>query len=106
MKIINDKQLKKWMQEAIKGHPKKKKAIEAEVARLRSGKFTSFNEMKTLFGSLKKVKEQKNTYRLDIGGRKGLRMIMLIYFSHGQLKVLYLGDHKGYDNFKYSKAKN
>lgn len=102
MKIINDAQLNLWVKAAIKDHPQKRKAIESEIARLRTGTFTSFADMKSLFATIKNAKGQKNTYRLAIGGGKGLRLILLIYFSRGQLKVLYLGDHKGYDNFRYA----
>jgi len=41
-----------------------------------------------------------HSYRFDVGGRKGLRMIAAVRFGMITVRVYMIGTHKEYDAFK------
>ena len=62
--------------------------------------FSNSHELKAVFRSAEIYPGQPSTYRFDIGGRKGLRMIAVIRFRNGSVYIHMIGDHHDYDRFK------
>jgi len=97
VKIINPR----VFEEAIERFPHKETAITAMRTVLRGCQPTSSSELKRLFSSLEKFPGRPNCYRLDVGGRKGLRMICVIQIRKQSVFIHLLGNHKEYDEFRF-----
>lgn len=86
---------------AIRRFPQHKKAIEALRESLRSISPGNSSELKSLMPSLERYPGRPNCYRLDVGGRRGLRMICVLQIAGQRAYVYLLGSHKEYDEFSF-----
>ena len=97
MRIINSE----LFVEAATRFPRHKKAINALLATLKVIEPRNSSELKQMLPSLERFPGRSNCYRLDVGGRKGLRMIATFRISKGVASVHLLGTHQQYDKFKW-----
>jgi mRNA-degrading endonuclease HigB of HigAB toxin-antitoxin module len=86
---------------AARRFPKHRKAIEALRESLQSISPRNSSELKRLLPSLERYPGRSNCYRLDVGGRRGLRMICVLQIAGQRVYVYLLGSHKEYDEFSY-----
>ena len=66
---------------------------------LRDRCFSNSHELRGVFPTAERFPGASNTYRFDIGGRKGLRMVAVIRFRNGSVFIHMIGDHDDYDRF-------
>ena len=97
MRIINPK----VFGVAARRFPKHRKAIEALRESLQSISPRNSSELKSLLPSLEKYPGRPNCYRLDVGGRRGLRVICILQIAGQRVYVYLLGSHKEYDEFSF-----
>ena len=96
MRIINPKKFV----EAKKRFPEKKKAIDSVRATFTAITPKNSAELKNIFSSLEKFPGQPNCYRLDVGGRRGLRMVAVIQIRSQSVYLHMLGTHEEYEKFE------
>ena len=97
MRIINPK---KFM-EAGERFPKRRKSIDSVRTTLRGLSPSSSSDLKAVFPSLESFPGKKNCYKVDVGGRKGLRMVAVIQIRNQSVYVHMLGSHDEYDKFSF-----
>lgn len=97
MRIINPK----VFTDAAQRFPKHRRAIEALRASLQSICPRNSSELKALLPSLQRYPGRPNCYRLDVGGRRGLRMICVMQIAGQRVYVYLLGTHQEYDEFRF-----
>lgn len=81
--------------------PQKKAAIANMRALLGRIKPKNSAELKAVLPSLEKYPGRANCYRIDVGGRRGLRMIAVIEIRAQSVYIYLLGSHDEYDGFKF-----
>lgn len=97
MRIINPK----VFGVATRRFPKHRKAIEALRESLQSISPRNTSELKSLLPSLERYPGRPNCYQLDVGGRRGLRVICMLQIAGQRVYVYLLGSHKEYDEFSF-----
>ena len=97
MRMINPKKF----EEAKKRFPEKARSIDSVQTKLKGLSPKNSSDLKQVMPSLEKFPGQSNCYRLDVGGRKGLRMIAVIQITNQSVYVHLLGSHDEYYKFKF-----
>lgn len=91
---------RKRIREAQEDHPDCAEALSAWYELMRTGRYTTFAELKETFGSVDKIGK---LYVFNIGGNK-LRLIAAIHLNTGKVFIRYVVTHKDYDKESWKKA--
>lgn len=86
--------------EAASRFPHKAKAINRLRLTLEAATPKNSAELHRLLPTMKRYGGGMHSYRFDVGGRKGLRMIAAVRFGMITVRVYMIGTHKEYDAFK------
>lgn len=91
--------------DTAKLRPNDSAAIDATYRTLRSGSFSSPDELKQVFPSLDNFKYKAKWWVIDIGGNN-LRLIAFIEFRDSRMYVKHIVTHAEYDKLckKYAKG--
>jgi len=92
--------------DAGKDHPNQRQALDDLYRVLRSGNFSSPEEMRQVFPSLDNFKYKDKWWVLDVGGNN-LRLIAFIQFVHKRIYVKHILTYAEYDKIcnRYVKGK-
>ena len=93
---------RKRIREAQEDHPDCAEALAARYELMRTGRYTTFAELKETFGSVDKIGK---LHVFNIGGNK-LRLIAAIHLNTGKVFIRYVLTHKEYDKESWKKRRD